>query len=111
MAFRSGWMVLMNDDTPNGAGDDMSDDVVAVRAGDELDWAALETHLRAQLDVPTDSMPDAPMEVRQFSGGSANLTYLLRFGARSLVLRRPPFGTIAPGAHDMAREYRVLSTL
>ena len=39
---------------------------------------------------------------------SANLTYLLRFGATELVLRRPPFGAIAPGAHDMRREHRVL---
>ncbi len=47
----------------------------------------------------------------QFPNGAANLTYLLRFGETELVLRRPPFGTIAPGAHDMRREYRVLSRL
>ena len=47
----------------------------------------------------------------QFPGGSANLTYLLRVGDTELVLRRPPFGTIAPGAHDMRREYKVLSQL
>jgi aminoglycoside phosphotransferase (APT) family kinase protein len=33
------------------------------------------------------------------------------FGDTELVLRRPPFGTLAPGAHDMKREYRVLSRL
>jgi aminoglycoside phosphotransferase (APT) family kinase protein len=49
--------------------------------------------------------------VRQFTGGSSNLTYLVRFGARRLVVRRPPRGTIAPGAHDMAREHRVLARL
>jgi aminoglycoside phosphotransferase (APT) family kinase protein len=49
--------------------------------------------------------------VLQFPNGSANLTYLLRFGDARVVLRRPPFGRIAPGAHDMAREYRVLSRL
>ncbi len=54
---------------------------------------------------------DGPMEVQQFPNGSANLTYLLRFGATELVLRRPPFGVVAPGAHDMRREYRVLSRL
>lgn len=47
----------------------------------------------------------------QFPGGSANLTYLLRFADTELVLRRPPFGVVAPGAHDMRREYRVLSRL
>jgi aminoglycoside phosphotransferase (APT) family kinase protein len=49
--------------------------------------------------------------VRQFTNGAANLTYLLRLGDRELVLRRPPFGTLAPGAHDMRREWRVLSRL
>ena len=51
------------------------------------------------------------MTVLQFPNGSANLTYLLTFGERRFVLRRPPFGVIAPGAHDMAREHRVLSRL
>jgi aminoglycoside phosphotransferase (APT) family kinase protein len=49
--------------------------------------------------------------VRQFAGGKANLTYLLRFGDREFVLRRPPLGPIPPGAHDMRREHRVLSAL
>jgi aminoglycoside phosphotransferase (APT) family kinase protein len=58
---------------------------------------------------------DRPLTVRQFARGKANLTYLLRFGegddALEYVLRRPPLGPVAPGSHDMAREYRVLSTL
>ena len=57
---------------------------------------------------------DRPLTVRQFSRGKANLTYLLRFGEDEpveYVLRRPPLGPVAPGAHDMAREYRALSTL
>lgn len=58
---------------------------------------------------------DGALTVRQFSRGKANLTYLLRFGegddATEYVLRRPPLGPVAPGSHDMAREYRVLSTL
>jgi aminoglycoside phosphotransferase (APT) family kinase protein len=49
--------------------------------------------------------------VRQFGGGKANLTYLLRFGSNEFVLRRPPLGPIPPGAHDMRREHRVLSML
>ncbi len=52
-----------------------------------------------------------PLEVLQFPNGSANLTYLLRVGPHELVLRRPPFGEIAPGAHDMKREFKVLSRL
>ena len=58
-------------------------------------------------------LPEArgPIEVLQFPNGSANLTYLLRVGAHELVLRRPPFGQNAPGAHDMKREFKVLSRL
>jgi aminoglycoside phosphotransferase (APT) family kinase protein len=85
----------------------VSDDLlVPVRPGDELDWPALEAHLRLHLDLPAGGMG-----VRQFSAGHANLTYLLEFGDRSLVFRRPPRGTLAPGAHDMAREHKVLSRL
>jgi aminoglycoside phosphotransferase (APT) family kinase protein len=47
----------------------------------------------------------------QFPNGAANLTYLIRLGELELVLRRPPFGKLAPGAHDMKREYKVLSRL
>ena len=47
----------------------------------------------------------------QFHGGRANLTYLVRSGDAEVVLRRPPLGPLAPGSHDMAREYRVLSVL
>jgi aminoglycoside phosphotransferase (APT) family kinase protein len=83
-----------------------ADSVIPVRAGDELDWAGLERHLRSVIDLPA-----GDMAVRQFSGGTANLTYLLDFGGIRLVLRRPPRGTLAPGAHDMAREHRVLSRL
>jgi aminoglycoside phosphotransferase (APT) family kinase protein len=84
----------------------VSNDVIAVRAGDELAWPALERHLRDVLDVPP-----APMNVRQFGGGRANLTYLVAFGESQLVVRRPPRGKLAPGAHDMEREFRVLSAL
>ncbi len=48
-----------------------------------------------------------PPEVRQFSGGASNLTYLLRYPGRDLVLRRPPAGHKAAGAHDMRREFDV----
>ena len=47
-------------------------------------------------------------EVRQFPGGASNLTYLLRMATgEELILRRPPSGTKAKGAHDMGREYRI----
>ena len=60
----------------------------------------------------TDGLPEGTPEVAQFGGGKANLTYLLTFPDGSeLVLRRPPLGPVAKGAHDMSREYRVLSRL
>jgi aminoglycoside phosphotransferase (APT) family kinase protein len=57
-------------------------------------------------------LPEGAPEVAQFGGGKANLTYLLTFPDGSeLVLRRPPLGPLAAGAHDMSREFRVLSKL
>ncbi len=79
-------------------------EIAPVRPGEELDWMALEHHLRANLPGL-----DGAFSALQFPNGAANLTYLLRFGDRELVLRRPPFGVVAPGAHDMKREYKVLS--
>jgi aminoglycoside phosphotransferase (APT) family kinase protein len=49
--------------------------------------------------------------VRLIAGGRSNLTYRLDLGQAALVLRRPPLGHVLPTAHDMAREYRVLSAL
>ena len=85
-------------------------ELIDERPDERLDTARLEPYLRAHL-------PGAGgvLSVRQFAGGKANLTYLLRFGdpdsPREFVLRRPPLGPIPPGAHDMAREHRVLSRL
>ncbi len=84
-------------------------EVAAVREGEGLDWPGIEAHLRENL--PSDVDTSGEFEVMQFPNGAANLTYLIRFGAVELVLRRPPFGKIAPGAHDMKREFKVLSRL
>ena len=60
---------------------------------------------------------DGPPAVRLIGGGRSNLTYRLDVGAADgpsrgrLVLRRPPPGHVLPTAHDMAREYRVLTAL
>ncbi|TQV83784.1 phosphotransferase family protein [Denitrobaculum tricleocarpae] len=76
------------------------------RADERLDLTRLEPYLRSHL-------PDAVggISVLQFGGGHANLTYMITIGAREWVLRRPPLGPVAPGAHDMKREHRVLSRL
>ena len=47
----------------------------------------------------------------RFSGGLANLNYRISVDGKPFVLRRAPSGPLPPGAHDMAREHRVLSAL
>jgi aminoglycoside phosphotransferase (APT) family kinase protein len=54
---------------------------------------------------------DASDPIKQFGTGLANINYRLTAGGRRLVLRRPPGGELPPGAHDMAREHRILSRL
>ena len=54
---------------------------------------------------------EGPLAFRLIAGGRSNLTYLVEEGERRWVLRRPPLGHVLPTAHDMAREYRVLSAL
>ncbi|HXD91515.1 MAG TPA: phosphotransferase family protein, partial [Candidatus Binataceae bacterium] len=79
-----------------------------VTAEEQLDWGKLVAYLRAHQVAGA----ELPLAVKQFRGGHSNLTYLLRFGdAQEWVVRRPPFGPLPPGGHDMAREYRVLSRL
>jgi aminoglycoside phosphotransferase (APT) family kinase protein len=84
----------------------MIDQPTDIRRGEELDAAALAAYLRAEAPALT-----GPLTVQQFPSGFSNLTYLLRMGERELVLRRPPFGADIKSAHDMGREYRVLSGL
>src|ERR1700761_6129450 len=81
----------------------MSTDTAAVRHGEELNLAALSDFLEGKI-----AGVENGIEVEQFSGGHSNLTYLLHIGGREYVLRRAPLGPVAPKAHDMVREYRVL---
>lgn len=78
-----------------------------VRGEDAFDVAAVDAWLREHAEIAD----DAPPEVRQFSGGASNLTYLLRYPDRDLILRRPPPGVKARSAHDMGREFRVQQRL
>src|SRR5262245_56007783 len=78
----------------------------AVRTGEELDTEKLAVYLKEH--IPGLS---GPLIVQQFPGGHSNLTYCLEAGDMELVLRRPPFGAKIKTAHDMGREYRILSGL
>ena len=74
-----------------------------VREEEQLDWPRLVAYLQEHKVAGTDQ----PLEVKQFYGGHSNLTYLLRFGDQhEWVVRRPPFGPLPAGGHDMAREFR-----
>ena len=73
---------------------------------DEPDWTAVAAHLAAHGITWT---PEPPP--RRFPGGLANINTLVHVDGRPLVLRRPPPGPLPPGAHDMAREHRILSRL
>ncbi len=80
------------------------DGVAEIRSGEELDLARLEPYLRQHFPGE-----QGPVVVKQFPRGHSNLTYFVSLGERQMVLRRPPFGSKVKSAHDMGREYRVLS--
>ena len=80
-------------------------DLTAVRDEDRFDVAKMHAWLRPF--ITEDQLP----EVMQFRSGASNLTYLLRYLGRDLVLRKPPVGTKAASAHDMKREYLIQSRL
>ena len=80
-------------------------DVTAVREEGRFDVAAMHAWLRGY--VGFDELP----EVMQFRSGASNLTYLLQYPGRELVLRRPPVGMKAASAHDMKREFLIQSRL
>lgn len=83
------------------------EDLQQPRPDESFDQARLAAFLADKLEGA-----GAPLRVKQFTGGMANLTYLLIFGdAHEYVLRRPPLGHYAPTAHDMSREYRALAAL
>ena len=82
------------------------DQTTPVREGEELDLVKLEPFLRDHFPNET-----GPLVVRQYPSGHSNLTYSVQLGPRELVLRRPPFGSKVKTAHDMGREFRVLSKL
>jgi aminoglycoside phosphotransferase (APT) family kinase protein len=88
-------------------------DTAPIRAGEELDRPALENYLRTHLPeiIGDSALDDSSIELEQFPGGHSNLTYLVRLGGREFVLRRPPVGPVAPTAHDMPREYRLLKAI
>ncbi len=87
----------------------MNESEDAVRDGDPpgLDLAGL----RAHLDRERPGLAGGPLTARLIEGGRSNLTYAVTDGAASWVVRRPPLGHVLATAHDMAREFTVISGL
>ena len=78
----------------------------AVRDNQRLDDAALNTWFRANVADPAE-----PLVLSQFNRGASNPTYLITAGATRWVLRKKPPGTLLASAHQVDREYRVMSAL
>ena len=72
-----------------------------------LDLVALERWL----DVAAPGLLDGSLQAALVPGGKSNLTYRVSDGARTVIVRRPPLGHVLATAHDMSREYRVISAL
>lgn len=85
----------------------LNKDTIPVRQGEELNLTILEKYLHDHFSL----LPNSPLEILQFSAGHSNLTYQIRLGDWEAVLRRPPLGPVAPKAHDMEREYKILCEL
>ena len=85
---------------------DSSNPTINVRQGEEIDPEQLDAVLKRV--VP--GLQGTP-SIKQFPSGASNLTYLIGYDNRELVLRRPPPGIKAASAHSMIREYRVISAL
>jgi aminoglycoside phosphotransferase (APT) family kinase protein len=67
--------------------------------------------LRAFLDESAPELPHGPLTAQRIEGGKSNLTYVVTNGESDFVVRRPPLGHVLATAHDMSREFRVISAL
>jgi len=86
--------------------DEFIDQPRALRSSDSFNQKAIDEWLKEKVD----GLEGSP-EVFQFRGGASNLTYLIKYSNREFVMRRPPPGHKAKSAHDMGREFRVMSAL
>lgn len=82
-------------------------DTIQVRASERIDEVKLQSFLKSQFP----ELPEGKLEISQFSAGHSNLTYCLKVGDFEVVLRRPPHGPVAKKAHDMKREFTIISAL
>jgi aminoglycoside phosphotransferase (APT) family kinase protein len=82
------------------------DEATQIRSGENIEIDILGKYLQENIqDFGTIKA------IKQFPGGFSNLTYQIESQKKTFVLRRPPIGANIKSAHDMAREYKVLSLL
>ena len=84
----------------------MNTELIEVRKDEKLNEESLKLFFSDLLKSKINNF-----SLKQFSGGHANLTYLISVNDEEYVLRRPPLGPIAPSAHDMKREHKVQRSL
>jgi aminoglycoside phosphotransferase (APT) family kinase protein len=84
----------------------MIDQPTQTRPGEEPDHQKLKNYFRDKV-----AGFDEEVTIKQFPGGYSNLTYFVQAGEYEYVLRRPPFGANIKSAHDMEREFTVLTKL
>src|SRR5262245_4929274 len=80
-------------------------ELTPVRAAHRFDERALASYLDHELGGTVE------VRVRQFEGGQSNPTFLVERGHERLVLRKKPPGRLLPSAHQVDREYRVMTAL
>jgi aminoglycoside phosphotransferase (APT) family kinase protein len=81
-------------------------ELINIRQDEKIDLHKIKNYLNELLKIDIDKI-----NILQYSGGHANLTYLISFNNKEFVLRRPPLGPVAPSSHDMAREHMVQRSL
>lgn len=82
------------------------DPTIEIRDGEKIDIEAVDAYLKRNLS----DLSGKP-RVTQFPGGASNLTYRFEYPGQTLILRRPPFGTLPKGAHNMVREAELMRAL
>lgn len=90
----------------HGTATDLDAEIAPLFGPDGSDLSSLTNYLAAQ-----GLMGSGPLNARLISGGRSNLTYQLGAEGHRWILRRPPLGDVLAGAHDVGREYRVMSAL
>ena len=83
---------------------DLIDRPDRMRDEDAIDGDAVTRFLKERIG----GLPAAP-RIAQFPGGASNLTYLISYPDRDLILRRPPPGAKAKSAHNVLREARIMA--